>query len=370
MTYDTTHFSGTDYDDIAGESAIYKLVGPGHYGWATDVDTENGNADYLLFANYNLSHPAVQADLLNWALWLGSQIKLSGMRLDAVKHFSRSFAVKFIQHLQQSAVGKDYFFIGEYCSANLATLHHYLDYHENPAVALFDFPLQGNMVSVSWDKKPNLLALFPATLASTRPTQAVTFVSNHDTQFRHNRPEQTWVTRVNPAFHAHAYAFVMLQDLASRPCVFFGDLYGTRCPGTAMPPSCEGRLPRLILARKLWAYGRQVSWFDDKACVGWIREGSDRVYVKGALGGESAAGMAVVASVSKTTQRKSMEVGTHRSGERWVDVLGWNEDAVVDEHGSGQFVIQPGRVGVWVAEGAPGMARVMSLRFDEDFYRS
>jgi len=46
MKYTSDHFSGCDYNDYNKEVAIFKLVSPGHKGWAKDVDTENGNADY------------------------------------------------------------------------------------------------------------------------------------------------------------------------------------------------------------------------------------------------------------------------------------------------------------------------------------
>lgn len=44
MKYNHKHFSGTDYDALKKEKAIFKFTDK---KWAHDVDDENGNYDYL-----------------------------------------------------------------------------------------------------------------------------------------------------------------------------------------------------------------------------------------------------------------------------------------------------------------------------------
>lgn len=69
-------------------------------------------------------------------------------------------------------------------------------------------------------------------------------------------------------FKPLAYALILLRN-QGYPCVFYGDLYGivggVKHP---LPPSCDGKLPVLILARKLYAYGEQQDYFDRRNCIG------------------------------------------------------------------------------------------------------
>ena len=66
---------------------------------------------------------------------------------------------------------------------------------------------------------------------------------------------------------AHAYALILLRRSNAYPCVFYGDLYGI-LGSHARPPACGGKLPKMIMARKLWAYGDMDEYWDSKECVG------------------------------------------------------------------------------------------------------
>ena len=76
---------------INGKNAIYKVVGPNWKGWAKDVSHKNSNYDYLMFGDLDYSNPEVRQDVLNWVEWIGRELPLSGIRLDAIKHFSFGF---------------------------------------------------------------------------------------------------------------------------------------------------------------------------------------------------------------------------------------------------------------------------------------
>lgn len=81
---------------------------------------------------------------------------------------------------------------------------------------------------------------------------------NHDTQ-----PYQACEAPIEAFFKPLAYALILLRS-TGYPCIFYGDLYGIDPEGEkqSFPPSCGGALPDLILARKLYAYGLQVDYFD------------------------------------------------------------------------------------------------------------
>ena len=62
MKYHWDHFTGTDWDQGNERKAIFKILGD-NKGWSASVDDEQGNADYMMFADVDFSHPDVQADV-------------------------------------------------------------------------------------------------------------------------------------------------------------------------------------------------------------------------------------------------------------------------------------------------------------------
>jgi len=45
------HFTGVDFDAKTNTNAIYRIQGDGK-SWASDVDKENANFDYLMFVSH------------------------------------------------------------------------------------------------------------------------------------------------------------------------------------------------------------------------------------------------------------------------------------------------------------------------------
>lgn len=62
------HFTGTDYDAKRSKSGIYLIQGD-NKGWANEelVDNENGNYDYLMYADLDFKHPEVIQNIYDWA---------------------------------------------------------------------------------------------------------------------------------------------------------------------------------------------------------------------------------------------------------------------------------------------------------------
>jgi alpha-amylase len=115
-----------------------------------------------------------------------------------------------------------------------------------------------------------------------------------------------------------------------------------------LPPQGGLIVPRLILARKLWAYGTEVSYFlDSTTCIGFTRFGHPSQ--------SGGAGLAVVANTAWRRDRKRMCVGRRHAGEQGTDVLGqvWGE-VVIDGTGYGTFSVGPRGVTVWADKEAKG----------------
>ncbi|KAL1979962.1 hypothetical protein VTN96DRAFT_4847 [Rasamsonia emersonii] len=348
MKYHWHHFSGTDYNEIDKQNAIYKVVGP-NKGWAKDVSQENGNYDYLMFADLDYSNPEVQQDVLKWTEWIGTQLPLSGIRLDAVKHYSAAFQKTLVDHARRT-VGANWFIVAEYWSGNYRELLKYLEKMDH-SVWLFDAPLVNRLSAISQTEGADLRLVFEGTLVKYKPQHAVTFVMNHDTQ-----PSQALEAPIASYFKPLAYALILLRS-QGYPCVFYGDLYGivggVKHP---LPPSCDGKLPVLTLARKLYAYGEQQDYFDRRNCIGWVRYGNAR----------HPSGLACVLS-NGPAATKRMFVGKSHAGEQWTDLLGWcSETVTIDERGYGEFPVLAKSVSVWVNAAAEGRDRFRE--FNADIY--
>lgn len=170
MKYRWQHFTGVDWDAMASQHAIYKTCGY-KKGWAMDVSDENGNYDYLMFANLDHSHPEVEGDIFKWAEWIGTEIPISGMRIDAAKHYSAAFQKKFIDHLR-ATVGADYDLVGEYWRGEVGLLLEHLRLMDHQ-ISLFDVPLVGRFSVISNTRNADLRQVFKGTLVEQRPRHAV-----------------------------------------------------------------------------------------------------------------------------------------------------------------------------------------------------
>ena len=95
------HFSGTDYDVSRKKEGIFQILGEGKH-WSEGVDDENGNYDYLMFADLDFDNPEVVREMQDWGIWVSNELNLDGMRLDAIKHMND----QFIKHFLEAATGK------------------------------------------------------------------------------------------------------------------------------------------------------------------------------------------------------------------------------------------------------------------------
>ncbi|KAK7710012.1 hypothetical protein SLS57_008510 [Botryosphaeria dothidea] len=353
MKWHWEHFNGTDWDQRAERHAIYKIIDPpdakgrrskGGKDWAQDVDDENGNFDYLMFSNIDYANPEARQEALNWGAWmLSDEVGVSGFRLDAFKHVSWHFAREWTAHVRAASPDRSVFVVGEYWTGEVEKLIKWVD---RVGAHTYDAPLLNNFSALSRaavarrsslgpPQIVDLRAIYKNTLVAARPGRAVTMVTSHDTQ-----QGQTMDTPVVPFFKPLAYALTLLRA-DGLPCIFYGDVHGTRGPFAA-PPACGGKLPLLLLLRRFFAYGDQTDYFDQRTAVGWVRHGTwDRPD-----------GCAVVMSVAGPA-RKGMSIGRWAAGQTWVDGLGdVKEKVVLDERGCGEFGCGTRSVSVWVREGS------------------
>jgi alpha-amylase len=124
-----------------------------------------------MFADIDHTHPDVREDLLNWVQWLSSQLKLGGLRLDAIKHYSAKFLRDLLLYIDQT-VDRDWFIVGEYWRDDSEVLAQYIEYMNN-RITLFDVKLLDNFSRLSLKENSDLRTVFNSSLSTLKPQNTV-----------------------------------------------------------------------------------------------------------------------------------------------------------------------------------------------------
>ena len=323
-------FDGVDYDNITKNTGVYLFK---NKTWDSHVSGENGNYDYLMYADIDFGNTSVVNELKNWGVWYTNKCNLDGFRLDALKHIDATFFNNWLGYVRTST-GKEMFTVGEYWSGDINQLKSYLS-QTNYNMSLFDVPLHYNFQTAgNSNGSYDLRNLFKNTLVSDNPIKAVTFVDNHDTQ-----PGQSLQSTVSSWFKPLAYTAILTRE-GGYPCVFYGDYYGvgTSTDSTYIK-SYKNEIDKLMAARTKCAYGTQHDYLDNADIIGWTREG---------LSSAPNSGLAALIS-DKNSGSKSMYVGTGHSGEVWYDITGNVQGNVtINSNGYGNFKVNGKSFSVWV----------------------
>lgn len=328
------HFTGTDFDARQGRTGIFMIQGD-NKGWADNevVDNENGNFDYLMFTDVDFRHPEVSQHLKDWVIWFIKETGVQGFRLDAIKHIDANFMTDFIRFVREN-FGQDFYVFGEYWQANFENKENYLELIDFE-FDLVDVGLHMNFFNASKTGQAyDLTKILDHTLMKEYPSQAVTFVDNHDTQ-RGQALEST----VDDWFKPMAYAIILLMAYGL-PTIFYGDYFGIDQDELSQIPLQEV-IDKLLILRKDYAYGEEVQYFDHQNCIGWVRLGDqDHPGALAALISNSEAGW------------KTMNVGQRFAGKTFVDYLGYEkEPVIIDDQGNGIFTVPAGSMAIWVPQG-------------------
>ncbi|GAA5981495.1 hypothetical protein JCM11641_004782, partial [Rhodosporidiobolus odoratus] len=337
MQWSHIHFTGVDWDDKSKKTAIFKIQGEGKT-WARAVDKEKGSFDYLMFADLDHSHPAVREECIKWGEWVLKETGAAGFRFDAIKHIDEAFIADFVREVRERVDNPDLFCVGEFWKDNLENLEGYLDRCPEQ-FSIFDTPLHYNFAQASEAAENyDLRQIFDGTLVRSRPVDAVTLVENHDTQ-----PTQALQSPVATYFKPLAYTLILMRG-EGYPCVFGGDLWGCKSD-----PEVESvnQLLDFVRARREFAYGPTRDYFDHPNCVGWIREGD---------ADHDPCAVVICNGTGEGQKRMQVPGGEEHRGEKWVDLLGWNEGEIeIEEDGWATFKSPSKSVGIWVKRGARGI---------------
>ncbi len=336
FTWSWRHFDAVDYDKLhpEGRDTVYLLEGK---QFDDQVSLEFGNFAYLMGCDLDCQHSEVREELIRWGTWYLDTVGVDGFRLDAIKHIAVWFFPEWLDALERHA-GRDLFVVGEYWANSVTSLLRYLD-DVGGRMTVFDVPLHYNFHRASRaGSEFDMRRILEDSVMQTRPTHAVTFVENHDSQ-----PLQALESVVEPWFKPLAYALILLRR-EGYPCLFYADYYGAEYEDYGqngnryriVMPSHRTLLDQLLRARRLFAYGPQYDYFDHAHTIGWTRLGD----------ADHPGGMAVLMS-NGSDGCKWMEVGVPNT--TFEDCTGHLPDLIrTNEHGWSEFRCRGGSVSVWV----------------------
>ncbi len=321
------HFSGTDFDAGGKRDGLFLIKGEDK-SWSEGVDHEKGNYDFLMCNDIDLDHPEVVDELHRWGKWVARELNLDGMRLDAIKHMKDTFIAGFLDAVREER-GADFYAVGEYWNPELSALEGYIEAVDRKT-NLFDVPLHYKMFQASQEgKEYDLQNILQDTWVKSQSLLAVTFVDNHDSQ-----PGCSLESYVEDWFKPLAYGLILLLK-DGYPCLFYGDYYGIGGEPSPHAPIIE----ILLEARRRYAYGEQVDYFDHPSTVGFLRRGDEE---------HAGSGLVFLMSNDEAGSKKVC-LGEEHKGERWREMTGSIEGEVtLDDTGCGEFTVQGRNIAVWI----------------------
>lgn len=330
------HFDAVDYNayNPFDHSTVYLVEN--HY-FDDYVALEKGNFAYLMGCDLDFQNAEVRTEVTAWGKWYLDTTQVDGFRLDAIKHISSWFFPDWLDTLEAHA-GKDLFMVGEYWVPNLESLLWYID-AVGGRMSVFDVCLHYNFHYASKaGGHYDMRRILDGTVMQHRPTHAVTFVENHDSQ-----PLQALESPVEAWFKPLAYALILLRQ-EGYPCVFYADYYGADYQdrgrdGNQYPihmASHRWLIDTFLAARRDYAYGPQYDYFDHHNTIGWTRLGD----------AEHPKAMAVLMSDGPPGS-KWMEVGKPHT--EFVDITKHSPTPIkTNAHGWAEFYCPGGSLSVWV----------------------
>lgn len=324
--FNATCFTAVDCNaDAPSENKIFLLNGK---TFSDEVSPEFGSFDYLMGCDVDVYNTAVREEIFYWGRWFVDVTGVDGFRLDAVKHIPATFYRDFFNHIRTHFGGRELLGIGEYWSADLPQLEHYLQ-HTNGVMKLFDAPLHFKFMEASKaGKNFDLSKMFEGTLVNANPTYAVTFVDNHDTQ-----PGQSLESWVDDWFKPLAYALILLRA-GGYPCVFYADYYGVD-EENAKLTSHRQLIDVMLDARRKYVYGDQHDSFDHPNCIAWVRTGNE----------EHPGSLVVVMANGEAGMKR---LNAYAKNATFKDLTGHIKDEIkTDAEGMAEFRCPAGSLSIW-----------------------
>jgi len=282
-----------------------------------EIQLEDGFGVNPFFEKTDLSHevPYVREWLWerddSFAKFLKNDLGFDGWRFDFVK----SFDPKWVKAWNDEVGG---FSIGENFDGNAEVLRDWVAQSESPA---FDFACFFKL-DEALDRNRDLTILAEGDmLRKTDPLNAVTFVSNHDTDGRREVGPNGFVSLSHKML---AYAYILTHD--GYPTVFYSDYENT---------TFNPMMKRLMQVHNTIASGEVT-----------IVEASKNIYIMRREGSETNPGLILAMNIGR--QSAAVNVATNWNNKRLFDYTRNSEvEPTTNALGETTLRIPPNNFGVW-----------------------
>jgi alpha-amylase len=281
--------------------------------------------DYLMGADVDYQHTWVVDEMKAWGQWIINDVNFDGFRLDAVKHVRNEFVGNWLDDVQ-SNTSKDVFAVGEAWIENTSDLEGYLDQVGNSDLRVFDFPLRNSFVELSsGDKDLGAWGAWNG-LVHERPSQAVTFVDNHDTCREGNPYGKPQVVN----FKNQAYAYMLMRENGV-PTVYARDYTEFNMSST---------LDKMVKARRYFAYGAGHEVSNNSHDVySYVREG---------LADVAGDGLVMMISDGTSGNTATKNINSRQPNTTFYDFTGNVSGTVTtDANGYGDFSVNKSESNGW-----------------------
>ncbi len=193
-----------------------------------------GDTDWMwFFYDVDQTYIPSRDTLRTWTKWLCDSIRMSGLRIDAVKHMPSSFLGDMFNYLHnlginpKMIVGEAYDYDAAILKNRVDEVYSYMNNSTKDSIVyrLFDFNLQAALRDAcdafGYDAR-NVFISGMVDNQNMNRLNAVTFVNNHDFRDEYNHVDNDPIL---------AYAYLLTNPTVGTPCVYYEDYLTNKYSG-------------------------------------------------------------------------------------------------------------------------------------------
>jgi hypothetical protein len=200
------------------------------------------------FYDYDQFQPNTQLVLNEWTKWNWENVGIRGLRMDAVKHFTPEFVGNMLNYMHAAGydpplvVGEWYSTSSSELSGWITNVYNSMNTETKAAVSpkIFDFALRESLRKACDDNTffdtRDIFGSGSLSGSGLSGYNIVTFINNHD--FRDASGFASLI-QYDPIL---AYTYILTNNRAGVPCIFYPDYFGYPNNGTSYYPSAKAPL--------------------------------------------------------------------------------------------------------------------------------
>jgi hypothetical protein len=320
----------------------YDFFKPNNSNAASQYLSGDWDAMYFYY-DYDQYQAKTRDSLYAWTQWNYDALGITGLRLDAIKHFSPEFVGDLLDNMHNAGKNPS-FVVGEWYGTNTTELKNWVNdvkFHMNTSTQaaiqpkVFDFSLRENLRQACDNPFYDVRNIFQSSVHDAEGLSGfhiATFVNNHD--FRDGSGFASLVrNRTNLA-----YAYILTNNQIGTPVVYYPDYYGYEAATGQYGfhpqglPAFKDEINDIIAVHKLYIknspYKTYLNNFGSPFSSSFIAGNQDKVLIYQLAGSASNNNRDVIVAINfgGTTLRVDQQINTNLGsilpGTIFNDVLG------------------------------------------------